>query len=79
MWLALVLALGLTGGYCEGGGGSRGLERNEMAAVVNHGNNFTSGSGVHYYFNLLPKRFPVPASTPSRRHNDIGLRTWKTP
>nr|GMD58430.1 protein IDA-LIKE 2-like [Ipomoea batatas] len=31
-----------------------------------------------HFFNLLPKRLPLPTSTPSRRHNDIGLRTMQT-
>ncbi|KAK7318470.1 hypothetical protein RJT34_03172 [Clitoria ternatea] len=32
-----------------------------------------------HFFGFLPKRMPIPYSTPSRKHNDIGLRSWKSP
>ncbi|KAK7247553.1 hypothetical protein RIF29_42438 [Crotalaria pallida] len=28
-----------------------------------------------HFFGFLPKRLPIPYSTPSRKHNDIGLKT----
>lgn len=33
-----------------------------------------------HFFGFLPKRMPIPYSTPSRKHNDIGLKsTWRSP
>ncbi|XLS86795.1 hypothetical protein HN51_036961 [Arachis hypogaea] len=32
-----------------------------------------------HFSGFLPKRMPIPYSTPSRKHNDIGLRTWTSP
>ncbi|KFK28156.1 hypothetical protein AALP_AA8G479700 [Arabis alpina] len=28
------------------------------------------------FLGFLPRHFPVPASGPSRKHNDIGLLSW---
>ncbi|KAE9601318.1 hypothetical protein Lalb_Chr13g0296521 [Lupinus albus] len=35
----------------------------------------------HYghFFGFLPKGMPIPYSTPSRKHNDIGLISVKSP
>ncbi|RAL39893.1 hypothetical protein DM860_013094 [Cuscuta australis] len=34
-------------------------------------------SSGHFADQYLPrKRFPVPVSGPSRKHNDIGLQSW---
>ncbi|KAG5241971.1 protein IDA [Salix suchowensis] len=32
-----------------------------------------------HFFNFLPRHLPIPTSGPSRRHNDIGLQSWKSP
>ncbi|KAG7034431.1 Protein IDA-LIKE 2, partial [Cucurbita argyrosperma subsp. argyrosperma] len=32
-----------------------------------------------HFFGFLPRRIPIPASGPSRKHNDIGLRSWRAP
>ena len=32
-----------------------------------------------HFSGFLPKRMPIPYSTPSRKHNDIGLRSWRSP
>ncbi|KAL6276815.1 hypothetical protein ACE6H2_020416 [Prunus campanulata] len=32
-----------------------------------------------HYLGFLPRRIPIPASGPSRKHNDIGLRSWRSP
>ncbi|KAJ8769095.1 hypothetical protein K2173_000870 [Erythroxylum novogranatense] len=32
-----------------------------------------------HYLNFLPRHFPIPTSGPSRRHNDVGLQSWKSP
>ncbi|KAL8473295.1 hypothetical protein ACS0TY_030215 [Phlomoides rotata] len=34
-------------------------------------------SGGHF-LNFMPKRW-IPASAPSRKHNDLGLQTWRYP
>ncbi|GMI86676.1 hypothetical protein HRI_002336900 [Hibiscus trionum] len=31
------------------------------------------------FFGFLPRHFPIPASGPSRKHNDLGLQSWKSP
>ncbi|MBA0628384.1 hypothetical protein Godav_023123 [Gossypium davidsonii] len=36
----------------------------------------------HYtgqFLGFLPRHFPIPASVPSRKHNDLGLQTWRSP
>ncbi|EEF28977.1 conserved hypothetical protein [Ricinus communis] len=32
-----------------------------------------------HFLNFLPRHFPIPTSGPSRRHNDIGLQSWRSP
>ncbi|KAI9113834.1 hypothetical protein K1719_015085 [Acacia pycnantha] len=32
-----------------------------------------------HFLGFLPRRLPVPYSSPSRKHNDIGLRSWRSP
>ncbi|PSS26662.1 Protein IDA-LIKE 2 like [Actinidia chinensis var. chinensis] len=29
-----------------------------------------------HFLGFLPRRIPIPASGPSRKHNDIGLQGW---
>lgn len=41
----------------------------------NPNNNQNSG----HFYNVMPKRFPIPASGPSRKHNEIGLQSWRLP
>ncbi|CAL0305288.1 unnamed protein product [Lupinus luteus] len=31
-----------------------------------------------HFFGFLPRRIPIPYSSPSRKHNDVGL-TWTSP
>ncbi|KAL1569431.1 inflorescence deficient in abscission 2 [Salvia divinorum] len=31
-----------------------------------------------HFFNFMPKRW-IPASAPSRKHNDLGLQSWRSP
>ncbi|ESQ31413.1 hypothetical protein EUTSA_v10005301mg [Eutrema salsugineum] len=33
-------------------------------------------SSSRQFLGFLPRHFPVPASGPSRKHNDIGLLSW---
>ncbi|KAJ0041325.1 hypothetical protein Pint_27193 [Pistacia integerrima] len=32
-----------------------------------------------HFLGFLPRHFPIPASGPSRKHNDIGIQNWKSP
>ncbi|KAB2055812.1 hypothetical protein ERO13_A11G055800v2 [Gossypium hirsutum] len=32
-----------------------------------------------HFLGFLPRRFPIPASGPSRKHNDLGLQSWRSP
>lgn len=32
-----------------------------------------------HFLGFLPRRIPIPASGPSRKHNDIGLKSWRSP
>ncbi|KMT09205.1 hypothetical protein BVRB_6g133070 [Beta vulgaris subsp. vulgaris] len=36
-----------------------------------------SNSG--HFLGFFPKRYPVPSSAPSRKHNDLGLQNWRSP
>ncbi|KAG5529145.1 hypothetical protein RHGRI_029726 [Rhododendron griersonianum] len=31
------------------------------------------------FLGFLPRSIPIPVSGPSRKHNDIGLKSWKSP
>lgn len=32
-----------------------------------------------HFLGFLPRRIPIPASGPSRKHNDIGLKSYRSP
>ncbi|KAL3728918.1 hypothetical protein ACJRO7_033496 [Eucalyptus globulus] len=32
-------------------------------------------NGIGHFLGFLPRHFPIPASGPSRKHNDIGLQS----
>ncbi|OAY33130.1 hypothetical protein MANES_13G071600v8 [Manihot esculenta] len=32
-----------------------------------------------HFLNFLPRHLPIPSSGPSRRHNGIGLQSWRSP
>ncbi|XP_019096717.1 PREDICTED: protein IDA-LIKE 4-like [Camelina sativa] len=32
-----------------------------------------------HFLGFFPRHFPVPASAPSRKHNDIGIQAWLSP
>ncbi|KAB2617310.1 protein IDA-LIKE 4-like [Pyrus ussuriensis x Pyrus communis] len=32
-----------------------------------------------HFLGFFPRRKPIPASGPSRKHNGIGLRSWRSP
>ncbi|XP_021899937.1 protein IDA-LIKE 2 [Carica papaya] len=31
-----------------------------------------------HFLGFLPRHFPIPTSGPSRKHNDIGLQSWRS-
>ncbi|KAL7132023.1 hypothetical protein ABFS83_12G044800 [Erythranthe nasuta] len=53
------------------------LETRPAAQVLLQHQNNNSAAGGHF-LHMLPKR-KVPASAPSRKHNDLGLQTWRFP
>ncbi|EYU27216.1 hypothetical protein MIMGU_mgv1a023957mg [Erythranthe guttata] len=54
------------------------LETRPPAAQVllQHQTNNSAAAG--HFLHMLPKR-KVPASAPSKKHNDLGLQTWRFP
>ncbi|XP_059624793.1 protein IDA-LIKE 2-like [Cornus florida] len=32
-----------------------------------------------HFMGFLPRRIPIPSSGPSRKHNVIGLESWRSP
>ncbi|TKY73857.1 IDA 2 [Spatholobus suberectus] len=32
-----------------------------------------------HFFGFFPRRIPIPYSSPSKKHNDIGLQSWRSP
>ncbi|XVE83311.1 hypothetical protein DITRI_Ditri16bG0078700 [Diplodiscus trichospermus] len=32
-----------------------------------------------HFMGFLPRHLPIPASGPSRKHNDLGLQSWRSP
>ncbi|KAL4352691.1 hypothetical protein GQ457_06G034740 [Hibiscus cannabinus] len=32
-----------------------------------------------HFLGFLPRRSPIPASGPSRKHNELGLQSWRSP
>ncbi|OIT22766.1 PREDICTED: protein IDA-LIKE 2-like [Nicotiana attenuata] len=68
-WMAIILITIF--GHCHGSRSS--------SQVFNPSSQRNSHQYGHFW-NLLPKRIPIPASGPSRKHNDIGLKsTWRLP
>ncbi|CAN6838844.1 unnamed protein product [Brassica oleracea] len=55
---------------CNGAGTTNVFSTSSPPKVQDH-------RSVQFWW-FLPHRFPVPASGPSRRHNDIGLSTTST-
>ncbi|KAM3200700.1 Protein IDA-LIKE 4 [Capsicum chinense] len=67
-WMAIILISIF--GHCHGSRSSSQVFNPINSQSYKHG----------HFWNLLPKRIPIPASGPSRKHNDIGLKsTWRLP
>ncbi|XVF58728.1 hypothetical protein PTKIN_Ptkin07bG0090200 [Pterospermum kingtungense] len=32
-----------------------------------------------HFLGFLPRHLPIPASGPSRKHNNLGLQNWRSP
>ncbi|KAH6769471.1 inflorescence deficient in abscission 2 [Perilla frutescens var. hirtella] len=63
---AVVLILAL-GGHCN-------ASRSMNAFKIKHRPQNSTG----HFLNFMPKRW-IPASGPSRKHNDLGLQSWRFP
>ncbi|XP_049371020.1 protein IDA-LIKE 2-like [Solanum verrucosum] len=71
LWMAIIL-ISIFGHFCHGSRSNSQVFNtiNSQRNSYNHG----------HFWNFLPKRIPIPASGPSRKHNDIGLKsTWRLP
>ncbi|CAA7034791.1 unnamed protein product [Microthlaspi erraticum] len=71
---SILLLLLLLIGFCDGARTSTNVfsskphkEENDVGVV---------SSSSRQFLGFLPRHFPVPASGPSRKHNDIGLLSW---
>ncbi|KAL8045182.1 hypothetical protein ABFS82_08G096100 [Erythranthe guttata] len=69
--LALVIVAQMVVGQCNG-------SRTTINAFKTTPHSSSSSSPRGHFSNLLPKRW-VPFSAPSRKHNDLGLQTWRLP
>ncbi|CAH8355558.1 unnamed protein product [Eruca vesicaria subsp. sativa] len=68
-FLLLIILLG----FCNGARTSKNVFNSKPHKKDN--NNVVASSSKQF-LGFLPRHFPVPASGPSRKHNDIGLLTW---
>ncbi|KAJ0242104.1 Protein IDA-LIKE 2 [Hirschfeldia incana] len=68
-WFFLILLLL---GFCNGARTSK----NVFNAKQHKKDNDVVASSSRQFLGFLPRHFPVPASGPSRKHNDIGLLSW---
>ncbi|KAG2327081.1 hypothetical protein Bca4012_036034 [Brassica carinata] len=68
-WFLLLLLLV---GFCNGAR----TNKNVFNAKPHKKDNDVVASSSRQFLGFLPRHFPVPASGPSRKHNDIGLLTW---
>ncbi|GMP25436.1 hypothetical protein CsSME_00002308 [Camellia sinensis var. sinensis] len=72
VWVVMVLLLMFIVGDCQG---SRSTSTTNVVfkvkpkTVTSQSQNSVGG----HFLGFLPKRIPIPASGPSRKHNDIGI------
>ncbi|XP_010462888.1 PREDICTED: protein IDA-LIKE 2-like [Camelina sativa] len=64
-----ILLLLLLLGFCDGA-------RTNTNVFNSKPHNDAVTSSPTQFLGFLPRHFPVPASGPSRKHNDIGLLSW---
>ncbi|KAM6590601.1 hypothetical protein CsatA_013206 [Cannabis sativa] len=67
LWLFIFTVVLFIFGQCDG-------SRNPQVFKFKPKSSQLSG----HFMNFLPKRFPIPKSGPSRKHNDIGLQSWRS-
>ncbi|KAJ7945272.1 Protein IDA-LIKE 2 [Quillaja saponaria] len=65
LWLLLFICI--TVDHCHGSRTTNVFEVNPKPQYIGH------------FFGFLPRRMPIPYSGPSRKHNDIGLKNWRSP
>lgn len=65
VWLLAILFLF---GHCEGS------RTTQQVFKIKPKSQFSG-----HFLGFLPRRIPIPASGPSRKHNDIGLQSWRSP
>ncbi|CDP04758.1 unnamed protein product [Coffea canephora] len=66
LWLVVLIFFSIIG-HSQGSRSTNAFKLNPKSQNSGH------------FFNSLPKRFPIPASGPSRKHNEIGLQSWRYP
>ncbi|KAG7539205.1 hypothetical protein ISN44_As13g028740 [Arabidopsis suecica] len=59
-------------GFCNGAR----TNTNVFNSKPHKKHNDAVSSSSKQFLGFLPRHFPVPASGPSRKHNDIGLLSW---
>lgn len=67
LWLSLYLFI-LFVAHCHGSRSTHHVFK--VKPKQSHDN------GLGHFSGFLPRHFPIPASGPSRKHNDIGSRSW---
>ncbi|KAL1215433.1 Protein IDA-LIKE 2 [Cardamine amara subsp. amara] len=67
-----IILLLLLLGHCNGARTSTNVFNSKPLKEEND----VVSSSSQQFLGFLPRHFPVPASGPSRKHNDIGLLSW---
>ncbi|KAK8519294.1 hypothetical protein V6N12_025335 [Hibiscus sabdariffa] len=65
LWLFLIFSFLVC--FCRGSRSTKGFRIHPKSQYTGH------------FLGFLPRHFPVPASVPSRKHNELGLQTWISP
>ncbi|GKV35453.1 hypothetical protein SLEP1_g43716 [Rubroshorea leprosula] len=66
LWLFFFLTF-IGGHFCHG-------SRTKNVFKIKPNSQYTG-----HFLGFLPRHFPIPASGPSRKHNDLGLQSWRSP
>uniref|UniRef100_A0A7N0V0U2 Uncharacterized protein n=1 Tax=Kalanchoe fedtschenkoi TaxID=63787 RepID=A0A7N0V0U2_KALFE len=83
-WLLVLLVFTLIIGDCDGASRRYLATRTEVSQFkpnTNPNNNDDaqkSPNMVGHFMGFLPRGIPISASAPSRKHNDLGLQSWKS-
>ncbi|KAK9012709.1 hypothetical protein V6N11_040747 [Hibiscus sabdariffa] len=68
LWLLLTLTFNVS--HCHG---SRATATNNVFKIE------PKSPYVGHFVGFLPRHLPIPSSGPSRKHNDIGLQSRRSP